>query len=342
MYEACIPLMVKSPIGHRRRTVLLKDEQGFFLLTVRQQEDGQRLDVMLSKRFHRSRTSVRQKLTGAVFGTEGEKLKWSKRVRSGESIRIPSLTRPEPDVRVSYRIIYQDQWIVVVDKGPGAPVHPSRSFRTRTILTVLRDELNDPGLSPVHRLDRETSGVLVFSRGSEVASKLQKQFSTHSVAKTYMAVVRGVPLPSEQVLEYPLGTDHDFPVDCRMRVDPDGKPAQTRIRVIKNLGDRALVEAKPSTGRMHQIRLHLAASSHPILGDKLYQFGGEAYLAMIGDELDDSWYERLGHTRLALHAARLTLIHPETSEQMEFQASLPDDLLALVSASSQKDLLRVD
>ncbi len=325
------------------RRVLLKDEEGFFLLTVRQYEDGERLDVLLSRRFRCSRTSLRDRLKGRVMDIHGSELKWSRRLHQGQILRIPSIQRPEPDVEVTYKIIYKDQWMVVVDKGPGAPVHPSRSYRTKTILTFLRDHLQDQGLSPAHRLDRETSGVLVFSRTSEVAAELQRQFSSRLVQKRYLAIVRDVPSLHEQVIEMPLERDVDFPIDSRMRVDFRGKPAKTYIRVLQKNGDRALVEAKPRTGRMHQIRVHLASVSHPILGDKLYQFDGQAYLAMIGDELDPSWYERLGHHRLALHAAGLAMTHPETGEQMQFEAPLPDELQSLLAAgSSRKDLLRVD
>ncbi len=313
---------------------MLKDKEGFFLVTVRKEEDGDRMDVLLSRRFSCSRTSLRNKLKSVVLGENGSVLKWSRRLRSGQVVRIRAIRRPEPDVPVTYRIIYMDKWIVVVDKGTGAPVHPSRSYRTKTILTALRAELGDMELSPAHRLDRETSGVLVFSRTSGIAAKLQTQFATHSIQKTYLAIVKGIPSPPEQLLAQPLERDPEFPIDCKMRLAIDGasagKPAQTLIKVLDDCGDKALVEARPRTGRMHQIRLHLAENSHPILGDKLYQFGGEAYLAMIGDELDASWYERLGHHRLALHASRLVITHPETAQRMEFKAELPADMLQLL------------
>ena len=301
-------------------------------LTARDDEAGCRLDVLLARRFGCSRTAIHQRMCGPVLGAAGRPRKWSHRVRPGEVVRIPTLVRPEPDVEVRYQLLLVDDWLVAVDKGPGAPVHPVRSYRTRNVLSRLRAELGDPGLSPAHRLDRETSGVLLFGRGGRATSGLGRQFAAGGVSKTYLAVVRGEPAFDRRCVDLPLGPDPDFPIRGRVRVDErQGQASRTELRVIRRLGDRALVEARRRTGRMHQIRVHLAALGHPLLGDKLYQDQGRAHLAMIRDQLDPSWLGRLGHHRLALHAAALQLAHPATGEPLCVQAPLPADLDALLS-----------
>jgi 23S rRNA pseudouridine1911/1915/1917 synthase len=293
------------------------------------QDAGERLDVFLARKFSRSRSELRSKLAGDVLSEDGRKLKWSHRLKEGEVIRVPSREHPEPQVEVTYRILHEDDWILVVDKGPGAPVHPVRTFRTRTLLTRLRADLDESGLKPAHRLDRETSGVLVFARKKPALTALMKQFKDGLVSKKYLAIVRGSPGFDQKTVDLPLGRDPDFPIRCRMRPG-SGRPAQTEFAVVQRYKDRALVSAVPRTGRQHQIRVHLAALGHPLLGDKLYQEDGKPYLAMIGDRLDDETLKRLGHHRHALHAQSLQVRHPQTGKQLRIRAGLPEDLESLL------------
>jgi len=239
--------------------------------------------------------------------------------------------RPEPDIEVKYQILYSDDWLVVVDKGAGAPVHPSRSYRTRTVLTRLRHQLGQNDINPAHRLDRETSGVLVFGRHAGAVRELMKSFAAGLVRKEYLAVVRGKPEFSQKRVEEPLGRDPGFPISCRMKVDREsGRHSQTDLNVIRRCGGSALVAATPLTGRQHQIRVHLAHIGHPVLGDKLYQEEGRPYLAMMRDELDAETIDRIGHFRQALHAGSIELPHPATGKRLRIEAELPRDMLLLV------------
>jgi len=298
-------------------------------IRVGEQGAGERLDVFLAGKFSRSRSAVRVKLDGQVLSAEGRRLKWSHRLRAGEVIRVATQVHPEPQVEVTYRILHRDDWILAVDKGPGAPVHPVRTFRTRTVLTRLRADLDEPGLNPAHRIDRETSGVLVFARTKPALTALMNQFKNGRVSKKYLAIVCGNPQFDRKTLDLSLGRDPDFPVRCRMRPGP-GQSAVTELAVVKRQDDRALVSAVPRTGRQHQIRVHLAALGHPVLGDKLYQEDGRPYLAMIGDQLDDETIARLGHHRHALHAESLEFEHPETGKKLCICAELPEDLKGLL------------
>ncbi len=297
---------------------------------------GLRLDAYLAARLGLSRSALRARLAAGAVRLDGRPGRFGERLRAGQVLRLPRLVRPEPEVEVRYRLLHRDDWLLAVDKGPGAPVHPSRSFRTRTVLSRLRAELGDLELRPAHRLDRETSGVLVFACTALAASRLGAQFARHAIEKRYLAVVRGAPDFTRREVELPLGRDPDFPVRCRMRVDErGGQPARTELEVLARRADRALVAAVPRTGRQHQIRVHLAALGHPILGDKLYQEDGRPYLAQIGDRLDAAALARLGHLRQALHAERLTLTHPGTGEELVLVAPLPVDLAGLLEVGKQ-------
>lgn len=304
---------------------------GEFRFPVGAENAGRRLDVFLSHKFRRSRTSLTERLSNCVFDGRGRPLRWSHRLRSGDVVVVHSEVRPEPEVEVRYRIIFQDPWLVAVDKGPGAPVHPVRGFRTRTVLTRLRQELGRPGLQLAHRLDRETSGVLLLAEGASWLRALMEAFASRRVKKEYLAVVRGAPAWDRIRVDAPLSLDRSFPILCRMKVDPErGQKAATDFEVLTRRADRALVRAVPHTGRQHQIRVHLWHTGHPVLGDKLYLEDGRPYLAMIRDRLTDSDLARLGHTRQALHANILELAHPATGAPLRLEAPLPEDLQTLL------------
>jgi 23S rRNA pseudouridine1911/1915/1917 synthase len=303
-------------------------QPGRFEVRVGPGDQGQRLDVFLSRRFRYSRTRLRLRYREGILAADGRPLRWSHRLRKDELLLVPVRDRPELPVPVEYSLLYRDEWLVAVDKGSGAPVHPTRSFQTRTVLTKLRQELELPELKLAHRLDRETSGVLLCGATVPVLTHLMRQFASRQVRKRYLAVVRGVPAFARQTVDLPLRLDLNFPLRTRMIVDREGgQPARTEFEVLERRVDRALVAAVPQTGRQHQIRIHLAEIGHPVLGDKLYQEGGRPYLAMFKDALGEADYARLGHHRHALHAERLEFTHPITGQRMTLVAPLPRDLV---------------
>ena len=203
-------------------------------------------------------------------------------------------------------IIYKDEQILVIDKPAGIPVLPDGWEQDAPYLVkMLEEEFGK--LWVVHRLDKGTSGVMVFARDAESHRALKTQFETHEAQKTYHAIVEGNPKWDEKVTKFPLranvGKKHRTAVD-----DKNGKPSETHFRVIKRYQDAALIEAKPMTGRTHQIRVHAYALGHPLVGDVLY-----------------SAQETPVITRPALHAQTLSLIHPMTNERMKFTAPHPAD-----------------
>lgn len=300
-------------------------------VTIGPEDDGIRLDVFLARKFMRSRSSVHKRLKGQVLNTGGKTLKWSHHLKYMESIRIGKLEVPEPLVEVRFCILYQDECILVVDKGPGAPVHPSRSWRERTILSHLIKQTHNYNLKPVHRLDRETSGVLIFAKTAAAANNLMNQFRRRTISKRYLAIINGKPSFESYTVDAPLSKDCDFPISCRMRVDPlQGLPSTTELETILHHQGKTLLVVVPKTGRQHQIRVHLAHLGYPVLGDKLYREQGEPYLKLIRDNLDNNDLERLGHYRQALHAESIGFIHPTTNTDMLIRAPLPEDLQKLL------------
>ena len=220
-------------------------------------------------------------------------------------------------------IIHIDDDILVINKPAGLPVLPDGWNKDAPYLVkMLEEEYGNPstgsgrGVFIVHRLDKGTSGVIVFARTVESHRALNIQFENREVEKVYHAIVEGDPNWNEKVARFPLranvGNKHRTAVD-----DRNGKPSETRFRILKRYQDAALVEAKPMTGRTHQIRVHAYALGHPLLGDILYN----------GIEID-------AITRPALHAYSLAFSHPETNERMIFKSEHPHDFASALELLS--------
>ena len=211
-------------------------------------------------------------------------------------------------------VLYQDEYLLAVNKPAGLPTLPDGYDRTAPHMrSVLEPAFGR--LWIVHRLDRVTSGVLLLARSAEAHRALNRLFDAHQVIKVYHALIRGEPPWAGRRLDWPLRPDgdrrHRTVIDARR-----GRPAVTQIRVLERLGCAALIEARPETGRTHQIRAHLACAGFPLLGDELYGPGGSIGLVQ----------------RAALHALSIEFVHPLTSQPIAIAAPYPEDFLAALAA----------
>jgi len=207
--------------------------------------------------------------------------------------------------KMSLRIVYSDEWLIVLDKPSGLLAVPGLGPENQDNLAS-RVQQEYPGARVVHRLDRDTSGLIIFALDPQAQRHLSRQFHDRLVEKTYYAVVRGCPEHDSGQIELPMRKDFEHPP--RHRVDlAVGRAAVTRWRVCQRHPDRTRVELTPLTGRSHQLRLHMQQLGHPILGDKLY--ATEETLALAD--------------RLLLHAARLGLEHPSTGARISLTSECP-------------------
>lgn len=310
---------------------------------------GFRVDHYLKRKIRRlSRTRiqevVRTQLEVERDGTR-RRLKPHSPVVAGDRIVIRREARPEPVCPRSFGVLYEDDAVVVVDKPAGLPVHASARYHFNTLTRLLGERWPGGGLQIAHRLDRETSGCLVVARGRAAASRLKGAFERRLVAKVYLAVVHGVPEWDERQIDLPLALapprqlDHDAPA-FRIRMEvatgrADALSASTHIRVVERRHGCALVACKPTTGRQHQIRAHLAAVGHAIVGDKLYAHGDEAFVRWCDHATDVSEADvtaEFGLTRQALHAASITFPHPRDGVLLTVASPLPAELRAYLDA----------
>jgi 23S rRNA pseudouridine1911/1915/1917 synthase len=300
---------------------------------VRRCERGQRVDVFLSKRIARMSRSLAARLvkTGRVRKLPGPgSLRPSMRVAEGDQVivkRRPLVEGPVDEIKIP--VIHEDARVLAVNKPGDLVVHPTASAYQRTLIRILRTRRNEPALDLAHRIDKETSGLILLARDFEAASSLKTQFAERRVEKAYLAVVKGRVAQDELTIDVPLRLA-DTVTNVVMEPHPDGGPALTSVTVLSRGRDATLVEARPKTGRQHQIRVHLQQSGHPILGDKLYLGGEEFFMDALRGQYDQAHLvEALGHSRQALHARGATFYHPGTGEPISLRAPLTPDLLEL-------------
>lgn len=310
---------------------------------VKQDQARTRLDVwlvgVLGSDFSRARiqTLVKEGFVRRLEGSE-EILEANpaRKVRAGEIyvVDVPSAVASElvPE-DIPLEILYEDEWLLVLNKPAGLTVHPSPGHDTGTLVHALlhhcRGGLSGingearPGI--VHRIDKDTSGVMVVAKDDVTHRKLSVLFSRHDIHRVYLALCRGVPVPTVGKIEGAIGR-HPVHRLKRAVVRSGGKPAVTHYRVRDIFGNSAaLVELQLETGRTHQIRVHMSHINHPLLGDPMY--GTKNLIAGLSAEAQAAVK---AFDRQALHAAELGFVHPRSGEDMMFSAPLPADMAGLV------------
>ena len=244
------------------------------------------------------------------------------------AIDIPDAT-PAHNVPqdIALDIVFEDDHLLIVDKPAGLVVHPAAGNLDGTLVNALLHHcagrlsgiggVARPGI--VHRIDKDTSGLLVVAKTDPAHEGLSKQFARHSIDRRYLAIVAGI--PTSGAVDAPLArSSHDRK---KVAIQPRGKRAVTHYTLMTALKDAALIECRLETGRTHQVRVHMASIGHPLLGDPVYGRTRPGHKVILRD---------LGFARQALHAARLGFVHPVTSKAMAFESKMPVDMLQLLAA----------
>jgi 23S rRNA pseudouridine1911/1915/1917 synthase len=282
--------------------------------TVPAEAAGQRLDGFLAAREEiGSRARAERMIEGGGVLVDGEPRPKSFRLAAGAEIRYPepeqTQTELEP-VDLDLAVLHRDEHLLVVDKPAGLLVHPVPGYRGPTLVQGLLEEVGGEGIRPgiVHRLDRDTSGLLVVARDDRTLARLQSALRRRKIHRSYVALVRGRPPSRRGTIEAPIGRDRRDPT--RVSLDSDvARPAVTHFAIAEPLSGRTLLDVELETRRTHQIRVHLAAVGHPVVGDPVYGHGRE-----------------LGLDRQFLHAARLRFTHPWSEQDVDVRSPLPADL----------------
>ncbi len=297
------------------------------------EQQGARLDVYLAALdLAISRSQLKRLIDENQITVNGKGSKAGYKLRAGDVIRVieqsPEAYHAVPE-DIPLTILYEDQDILVVDKAAGMVVHPAAGNYQHTLVNAILHHCKDltgiggvlrPGI--VHRLDKNTSGLMVVAKTEAALSGLQQQFKAHQVKKIYRALAFGNPAADEGVIDVPIGR---HPTDRKKMSmsSKRGKEALTRWRVLERHGILAYLELRIETGRTHQIRVHLNGIGHPILGDDVYGNGAKR-LQTITDNAVQSCLKMM--KRQALHAAELAFKHPRDGHWLEFFSELPEDM----------------
>ena len=285
-------------------------------------------DVVSSLSRERLKALVR---AGALEGETGAVRDPATKVRGGERF---TLTIPEPTALhneaqdIPLRIVFEDEHLLVVDKPAGLVVHPAAGNFDGTLVNALLHHCGGslsgiggvarPGI--VHRIDKDTSGLLVVAKSDAAHEGLAKQFADHSIERRYLAIVNGVPTLSQGTVDAPLARSSTNRKKIAIVSAGKGKRAVTHWTRITPLRSAALIECRLETGRTHQVRVHMASITHPLLGDPVYGGNAKAHRSLL---------QELGFERQALHAARIGFIHPVTNGRLSFDSALPSDMQQL-------------
>lgn len=308
-------------------------------LIVDDDEAGARLDAYLARHCpSRSRVQLRRVIAAGTVLVDGQQTKASYRLNAGQQIRLtlPDLPReaPEPEA-IALDILFEDEHLAAINKPAGMVVHPSRGHRGGTLTNALAHHFAQlsglggatrPGI--VHRLDRDTSGVLVVAKTDSAHMALAAQFEARTTQKEYVAVVAGVPDRDRDAISQPIGMHPQQREKMAIRANHSTtRDAYTFYEVTERFQGFTLLRVMPKTGRTHQIRVHLAHIGHPVLCDRLY--GGRSQVTL--GELCRTKDETVVLKRQALHAYRLQITHPATGEPLLFEAPLAPDIQTLVA-----------
>ena len=301
--------------------------------------EGVRLDLFLAERFtYQSRTGWQSIIRAGRIAVNGIRVRASHRLHAGDVVTFDVQGIAEPEVDPTYSVVLERPGFLVVSKSGCLPVHPSGCYFRNTLLMLMKERYGD--LFAVNRLDRETSGLVVFAKDPATAGLLSGLFASRRVEKTYLAAVFGAFPAGTAVKDGWLSADPGSPVRKKRRfteADPgteDAEPCSTEFACLKTCGGFSLVECRPHTGRLHQIRATLCSCGFPLVGDKLYGPDDTIFLRFTEDAMTDADRAALVLPTQALHAWRLKFTDPGSGEPVRCKCAPPEPMLRLFGSDA--------
>jgi len=285
-----------------------------------------RLDKYLSQRFdYLSRTTWQKEIkSGKIKINNVISKNIHKKIKSEDIILYEGKNIKEPEVDSNFTTLYEDDYLLAINKSGNLPIHPAGIFFNNTLQMILEKQIQKK-IYPIHRIDRETSGIILIAKNSKIASQIQSNFS--SAEKSYLAIVHGNVKENFFSNKTPIGNDKNSLVRKKRDAYSNAPElAITHFKKICNTNNYSIVKATLETGRQHQIRIHLNNLGYPIVGDKLYGKDEKFYLEFIENGLTPELLKKLEFNRSALHSRSLNFFHPVFKKFLYIKAPLPKDM----------------
>jgi 23S rRNA pseudouridine1911/1915/1917 synthase len=306
-----------------------KTKKPITLVTRLEHKSSQTLLEFLAKRFpYHGPDEWRERIQEGKIKVNGLSPSEGQPLRAGDEVAYTTQAWEEPEVNPDYRVVHEDEALLLLSKPAPLPVHAIGAYFENTLMHLLRrDRPEAQDYHLVHRLDSETSGLLLLAKDKKTLKAMQKQWESGEVQKTYRAIVFGSFDPQVRHVDLPIGPLKGSRIRMKLGVHQENSRASvTDFERLEMKEDFSLLEVKPLTGRTHQIRVHLEHLGHPIVGDKLYSGDEETFLHFIDEGWDEWLKEKVLLPRQALHAFRLEFNHPETGQRKIFEDPFPQDL----------------
>ena len=307
---------------------------------------GRRIDRHLAREFpFLSRVGWQERLAAGGLLVNGRSVKNAARLKLGDQLLLHAPKTVEPEVDRGVRVLWEEDGVMAIFKPGNLPMHENGPYRKNTFTWIVWQEVGREW-SAVHRLDRETSGIVLCGNTSQIRSQLARDLAQRKMRKEYLAIARGIPQCSAWRSEGAIGNLMGSAIRIKKWVVPGGLNALTEFIVLDTVGDSCLLEARPQTGRTNQIRIHAAHAGHALYGDKLYHPDEAVFLEYFERGQTTNVTVRTGFTRLCLHAKALTFTHPVHGREVRVEAPLPPDLAGfwaeLKAGGGQLSTLPVD
>ena len=295
------------------------------------------LEYLMFRFSYHNDTEWQERIEDGRVKVNGIKASTGQPLRAGDEIAYTTDAWVEPEVNKNYRTVFEDDALLLLYKPAPLPVHAIGGYFQNTLMHLLREERSEAkDFHLVHRLDSETSGLLLLAKDKQHMKSFRQQWESKEVGKTYQAIVFGDFQPEKVRVESSIGPLKGSRIRMKLGVDqPEGRHSVTEFERLEAKKGFSLLKVKPLTGRTHQIRVHLESLGHSIVGDKLYSGDEETFLHFYENGWDDWVKERVLLRRLALHAGGLEFTHPVSGQRMSFEEPMPEDLSSFWSGLSK-------